>query len=352
MLALRKIAFSFLALGTASAISEFSFASAGSVKTSLDLNQNQGNASSLNQESSATTAGKSQSIEISSPTLKKYWTVLATVKMTTLDSSQLDVKSASGKDVHLDESKNQTTTVGTGGFTFSNGTYQSTLKYGSSLDSSLFQTRNLTFENNYNLNSQTTSLGLLFSKAENDRPENYFFDNYFSDGSLNWKPRPTRVTKNKWQGSVDQLWNDNYKTRTELFYLERNQVRPQSAGLIFKNSYSFNSRQIGRVDLGTAADDKSQDLLDERGYFQMNWIESSWTQAINFNLWCSASYGVIQEIESEPRLSKKTQTGSDVYGLKLKYFGKAWTADIKWESLESNTNFRSQQFNGALEWEI
>lgn len=350
MLSVRKINISLIAL--ISLVSLFSFAAAGTFRSTTDLLNSQGSASTISQDSSMQSRGLTQSFDMISPTLNKNWTISSSVKLSKLDSSQLTTKGAKGQDILLDAKDNQTTSVLSAGVTYNKGIATSTMMAGQSVDSSVYQTRTFSLESLWTLNSMTTNLGIQFSRLESDRPQNYFFDNFFSDASLRWQLRPNRITRDRWTGSVEQIWNDNYKTRTELWYQQRNQERPQAAGLEIKNGYSLNSRQVLRADIGTASEDRRQTLLDERGYFQMNWLEAAYSQGLTYNFWLTVSYGMLQEIESEPRSGRKTQMGSDIYGLKALYSGRGWKASIKWESLESNNDFKSQQMQGALEWEI
>lgn len=347
MFALRKIIFCFPIF-----ISIAGFASVGTFRSTTDLLNSQGSASTISQDSTLQSQGLTQSFDILSPTLNKNWTISTSAKLSKLDPSQLTTKGSKGQNVLWDAKNNQTTSILSAGVSYSKGISTSTLKAGQSFDSSVYQTRTFSLESLLTLNSMTTNLGLQFSRNETDRPTNYYFDNFFSDASLKWQLRPNRITRNRWTGSVEQIWNDNYKTKTELWYQPQNQERPQAAGIEIKNGYSLNSRQVLRADIGTASEDRRQALLDERGYFQMNWLETAFSQGLTYNFWLTASYGLLQEIESEPRSSRKTQIGSDIYGLKALYSGRGWNASVKWESLESNNDFKSQQMQGALEWEI
>lgn len=332
--------------------SPVTFAAPGVFRSTLDFQNSNGNATSLSQEESTNAQGLAQTFELVSPSLYEHWTLDTSIKVSKLDSTLLETKDSKGHDVQWSKEENEMTNVGFAGVSYARGPSTSTFRYGQSLDSSIYQSRSLLLESNLSLNLMTTYVGIQYSKSEMDRPANYVFDNFFGDSSLTWQARPTRLTRSRWTGSVDQMWNENYKTRAELFLQERNQERPRSFGGVFKNSYSLNSYQVARVDLGAASEDRTQSLQDERGYFNMNWLEAAWSQGITYNFWITGSYGFLQEIESDPRNQKKSQVGSDVLGVKAKYLGKGWIGSVRWESIESNSDYKSQNMQGALEWEI
>ena len=146
MLCLREIVFLFI-LG----LSSSALAAAGFFRSTLDLQNSNGSATSLTQEDSSNSQGLSQTFEMISPTLKKYWTLSSSLKISKMDSSLLTTKDSKGQDVNWSEQDNRITNVGSAGATFSQGAWSSTLKYGQSLDNGIYQSRSISADANWNL---------------------------------------------------------------------------------------------------------------------------------------------------------------------------------------------------------
>jgi hypothetical protein len=327
------------------------YATTGYFRSSTMSLGSQGSPSTVQQTESSRSNGLTQIFEITSPTLAETWTVTATSKLSKLDSSQLQTSDDKGNQVFL-PSENQVTHFVTGTLSFAKGSVGSTVSVGQSLDSSVFKSRLVSADFSYKIDERAAALGFNYSRLESERPTNYVFDNFFTNSSLTWIPRPERITRERSTVSFEQIWSDEFKNRAEFFLQARNEERPSSAGAVLKNYYVLSTRNSVRLDLGTASEDRRQSLADERGYFQMNWLETQLQRLLTYNFLVGVSYGLLQEREDEVRSGRVSQTASDVYGLKAQYSGRGWQGTLKLEALEANTAYRTQQVQGVLQWDI
>jgi hypothetical protein len=221
-----------------------------------------------------------------------------------------------------------------------------------SVDSTAFNSQAASLEISSQISERLTEIGLKLSSTDKHRPQTYYFDNYFSNSSLKWLPRPNQISQQSLSSYFEQLWSDNYKTRLELTLGMRNQERPSHLNLELRNYAILDNRNSVRIDVGMSSENRSESLQNERGYYNMNWVETQLQHLITYNLLLGFSYGYLVEREDEVRTGRVTQVGSDLLGISALYSGRGWQANLKYESIQSNTSFASDQVQGVLTWEI
>lgn len=332
-------------------LSMSSGAAPGYVRSTTSSSVSSGSATSLQQTSTGDSSEVSELIEYTTPTIARRWIFSVSNKLNRFDASKIKVIDSKGNQVSLAEENRFTHAAGFKA-QVSQDLWAFELGIEKSVDSTVFHSERSHLDLSYKLEEKAAQVGVLLTNATDRVPLTYVFDNFLIDSSLKWKPRPDVIDKHRVHTYLEQIWSDNFKNRLEIFHQEQNQERPANGGAQIRNYYVVNSRNSVRCDLGFAADDRRQALSDERGYFQMNWIEGTWQHLMTYDFLVGISYGILQEREDEVRSGLVTQTASDVVGAKLQYSGHNWLGFLTVESLEANTGYKSQRLQGFVQWEI
>ncbi len=191
----------------------------------------------------------------------------------------------------------------------------------------------------------------LFAEVANTsqkRPEDYFIH----PQTLATTERPRLIEIRDYKAGIEQVFGESARLRWNLEVRQRPQDRPTAYGSSLHGAYS--PRERWYIHLGTQylRENRAENLLDERGYFELTSSEARLLYEPTYNITLSAGYGLAVERETARGRFADQTVGTDSYLVALSYSRRRIQADLSYRFQESNTKFSGNQFSGALKWEI
>jgi hypothetical protein len=198
-----------------------------------------------------------------------------------------------------------------------------------------------------NFFNQSTALGLKVLAFAENQPQSYFLNS-----NLQWSERPRQTPASEVSAFLEQTFTESWKGMIELSSAKRVGERPRNVGVSLSQAYAVNDRLFARVQLRHYSELRSESLVNERGYFDLNSLELSATAEPLVDLLFTASYAFVVEREWTPWDNKVLQVGSDRYGLALRYALRQVEVDLQTSYGETNTRAYDFQMTGGLTWQI
>ena len=136
---------------------------------------------------------------------------------------------------------------------------------------------------------------------------------------------------------------------TIVSYGSRREDRPDHYGLEVRNGIGINDRLTARIHTGILRELENE-LKDDRGRFDIGWVEGSmyWEWSYDYSL--EASYGLVFEREHFGDNRGVATIGTDSYGLKLNFKGRGWDLSSSYILRDVNTGYRSHTIQGGITW--
>lgn len=342
MLQLRAL----ILLNLFSLFSVTAFSAAGKFETSLEWNQVQGTRSNPLISEQSLTSFQTQNFRMISPTIQKNWTFSVQSQLT---DSKVQIRDLTGVIQTLSSGYDPKTTSVGFNLGFANDRFNGELAVAQTVSHSPMSEKKYALQLNSHFLYATAEVGYLIEHVYSDLP----FNSYLDTVTFKNKLKPNHVSTNKNTIHYEQIFNDNFKSRFEVIYSNRNEERPSHFGAQIKNFYAFDTQKSIRFDVGSLTENQNESLpLNQYGYYKMSWGEIRYQYNLTYNWMFAPSYGLISEIENAPWVNSVTQLATDVYGMEMQYLASGWQANLKYEYSQSNNAAKSEQFVGGIVWEI
>ena len=231
--------------------------------------------------------------------------------------------------------------------TYVRNSHRASISWVGSVSESPFPSQSVTASYNEGFLQQTTILGVSATVLQQKQPESYFIDRDFKT-----KPRPTLVHASALTLSGEQVLSERWKTRLELSTGIRDEERPRNIGVALKESYALTDRLFARVALTDVSELQNQPLKDENGYYALRSVQVGLIYEPVYDLLLNCVYTAAAETETDPRIDREIQVGSDHFGFGVKYTYKAWEFSLSAAYLTTNTTLRGVDFGGGIAWKI
>ena len=286
--------------------------------------------------------------------LKNSLVVTGSVTNTKNDYSAVILTSASGEKTPLSGSFNKLETSAEAGLEWRQGPHTTNLSYAQMLSDSPYPFTAAALSYNRSFYTNSTVLGADYNVSHQNTPKTFFDD---PSDSFHSKERPDSLHAHRIVLWYEQILSERYKTQFRWLEGQR-EDRPQHIGLEWRNSYTLLDKVFARVDLGHLSERREQALRNERGYLNVSWAEAQLTYEPIYDLLLTASIGTTVEREDIPwdrdvnGLTRKNQFAADIYGLRLSYKAKRWSAGLQAQSGAANTSYRSSTYSGNFIWEL
>lgn len=278
----------------------------------------------------------------------------ASATRTKNDYAAVILTKENGELYRLSDSFDKSETSAEAGLEFSRGPNTWTLSYGQTVGDSPYSFKGGTLAYSRAFFGNTSAIGGEWVSNTQDLPVTFYDDP--SDGFQS-KARPDSLRTRKISVWFEQILSEKWKIHSRLLEGQRSD-RPEHLGVELRNAYALTDRWFARFDIGYLAEQRRQALRDERGYFDIYWLELQTTLEPLYGFLVTASAGTTVERETIPDSrpqglrARRSQYGLDVYGLRLNYKGRRWTAGLLGQVGTSNTSYRSTSYGGHFIWEI
>jgi len=290
----------------------------------------------------------------SAPLFKDSLVLNASATQAKNDYSAVTITGAGGEKTPLSEKFDRAETSVDAGLEWKRHDNTASVSYGQTVSDSPYAFKGLSLGYNRAFFGNTAALGGEYSSGQQKLPVTFFDD---PSDSFHSKQRPDSLRTRRSTLWFEQIMTEKWKTHARAFEGGRSD-RPQHLGLEWRNSYALTARWYGRFDVGLLQEQRGQALADERGYFDVYWAEAQAAYEPLFDFLVTVSAGTTVERETIPESRaaaarpRHNQFGLDVYGLKLNYKAKRWSAGVLGQLGTSNTNYRTSYYAGNLIWEI
>ncbi len=231
---------------------------------------------------------------------------------------------------------------------FANGPHEVSLSYFTHLSSSPLAQQGQTINYNYTFNQKLTKLLTSTTYFEQKRPEDYF---QIAAGSPREK-RAEKIFGKKLSLGVEHIFSERYKARGTIFQGQRLKERPSHLGVELYQKYALTDAQFLGLKLERIEENTSEDLENERGYFDQQNLLIEYTAEPIYDLLASISYGHSVETEDNPRDESTEQLGIDSYGLGIDFQNLDYTLALSLLYSETNTNLFFSTISGGIQWDF
>ncbi len=331
------------------------WAAGGQIETRVVTTSTSG-AAIVNLQNTAPNVGNlSSSVSLRSPGLLGNSLVLnANATNSKNDYSGVIITSSDGKKSPLSESFDRSESTLEAGAELKRANHTVTVSYGKTITDSPYAFHGYSLAYNKSFYTNATIAGADYYGSQQKSPLTFYDDP--SDG-FHSKSRPTFTTARRVVLWLEQTLSDKWKTQGRFLEGQRSD-RPQHLGLEWRNSYAVHDRWFTRLDTGFLSEQRGQKLRNERGYFDVYWLEAQLAYEPIYDFLVTLSAGSTVEREEVPwdrddqGHTRKNQFGLDTFGLRLNYKSNRWNAGLQALSGKSNTSYRSSTYSGNFIWEI
>ena len=195
---------------------------------------------------------------------------------------------------------------------------------------------------------KTTLLGVEGTYFRQGQPENYFRDSL----SYQWRRNSRWIDANSVKLFWQQVLSANSKVRLTALTGQREGERPRHWGGKLEYAQAFSDTLLGQVRLTHIAEDRSGQLMDNRGHFNLSGYELQLTYEPVFDFLVSISYGLTVEREYDYRDQNHYQMGIDSYGLGFSYLLSDTELTLLGSFSDSNTSADSLSLIGGVKWHL
>lgn len=339
---------SLVLLLTASALlANLAYAAKGSVNSSIVSTTTSGSTDPLNPISTRQLSAQGFSLQYTSATLANSWTLLGQLDYVANDYSQLMLRDERGNSFPLSEQYTGQHLSTQFRSLFQRGSHTVDLSLGASLtdDPYAFQAWGIGYL--HSLFYASTQLGFRFNQVRQSQPEEYYIGR-----DLRNTARPRALLSRRFEFVYEQVLNEYYKFKLSPFVGDRQQDRPHNYGLELKQALALNSKTNLKLHLGTLQESSSPTLINERGRFKSYWAEGQITYEPIYDFLLHLAMGTVVEQEFELPTGSAVQLGIDTLGVGLSYQRAKMRGTLSVATSFANTDYRSQNIRGGLQWEI
>lgn len=188
-------------------------------------------------------------------------------------------------------------------------------------------------------------ISMQVSAGDLNQPINYFTDLRTAQR----RQRPTQIRTQTLQLLSELTHSEQLKGAYSLVYNQKSD-RPDMFGVEGKIAYAVNSRVFINAILSADLENRSQALLDDRGYFQQNTAGFGLGYYVRYDWLLQARYALSIEQEDNPQNQRKDQMALDSFQLKTQYKSTEWIASLEIGHQTSNVSYRSDLIAGDFTW--
>ncbi len=196
---------------------------------------------------------------------------------------------------------------------------------------------------NHGMTIMSTSL----SHSQNRQPEQWYIDWKFKN-----QRRPLKLHTNQLQLSIEQLLSTRIKAGVDFKMGQRMEDRPPHFAIKIKSGYQILEPWFVRLSHSYLRELRSENLKDERGYFNSQKTLISLTWEPIFDLLLTGQYGIMFEQEENPITQKVTKSGVDQVGWGIEYPFQNFQLATKGSWQISNEQQTYFELFGGITWQM
>ena len=195
---------------------------------------------------------------------------------------------------------------------------------------------------------RTSAVGGEIIYMKQTRPISYFND----EDSLKKKFYAKSIYGNRFELFYQQVFNERFKGRIEVFAGEKRNDRPVHLGSNLKFGYAILDDKFIQLSLSKITELKNSKLSDNRGYFDYNSLKVTYIFEPLFDFIISFSYGLSVEYEFDPRNGEKLQMGTDLFGTEMSYLIGNSLLSFSGNLQNTNTSLDSFKLGAGVTWDL
>ena len=294
----------------------------------------------------AKSSTQTQAFYLVTPKILKFWTLSLSLQNKKQDFSDKTVTGKTGQIIPLASVDDGVRNILSSAVEYQQGSILSSLFITQDTKPSVFSLKSYGLIIRKDFFSSATQASFSLDKSLQSQPDNYFINPI----SLQSQKRLERIETQKVSLGLEQILTENLRSRIQYSESKTNSYRPLQRSLKLANALALSSRWTSRFDMGYAYEDHSENLFDDRGYFQSQWLESQISYEWALDSFIGLGWSTVLENENDSRRSYSAHLGTDTFGLYLNKTFKDLTAGVKiaqTQTSESQSGFSAQ---GDLKW--
>jgi hypothetical protein len=231
---------------------------------------------------------------------------------------------------------------------WSHGIHTANIAWTGTLNQSPFSFQSGTASYQIGLFQKATLFGIRATYLRQEQPVDYFINNR----TFQNQARPRVIHATEFVGTYEQILTDRWKFYVDLSTAYRMEERPRNFGLTVAQGYALTNFLSVQLKAARFVEQRSDSLLNERGYFSLTSGELAVTVEPIYDLLISATYGLLLEREFEPTNGAETQVATDQYGIGLRYPIRKVEIRVQGGLGLTNTSYQTLNVSGGLTWKI
>lgn len=286
-------------------------------------------------------------LDLKLPTIKNYWTVASSFNASKKDYSTFFVRDDKGIEAPLSKNFDQQEYTARCNISYKRGNYTFSVFAAGSLGDTPFPFKALAVSYNRTFLNRKRILGGRIIGSHKKQPSSTFLE----PKTYKIKDHPGQLNTIRYQLSWNEILNQNWRVLTIASYGTRREDRPDHYGLEIKNGFGINNGLTFRVHTGIIKELRSE-LKNDRGYFDISWIETSSYWEFQYDYAAELAYGFSLERESFDDDRIQTRIGTNSYGIKFYYMGVKFDLFSSYVFRDVNTGYQSHTIQGGISWGI
>ena len=279
--------------------------------------------------------------------MARYWSSQFNFDAVKRDYSHYLVRDGEGGEVPLSEMFDEQEYSSNVSFSYQKGRDAFDISLAKSLGNTPFSFLSGSIGYDKTFVNKTRTLGLRVSFIDKEQP----LSSYIDQETLREKRRPTETQI--WRGNArwSEVITDWWKTEVMVLYGIEIEGRPDHYGLEIKNGFGITHEVLLKAHTGMIVESDGE-LRDDRGRFDMLWVESSLWWELNPDYSMEFLYSFVKERERYSLGRGDAILGTDSYGLKFNYEGVDWLLNVAWVFRNTNIHYQAHELQGGIQWDI
>lgn len=275
---------------------------------------------------------RSTQIEVSNIALGRAWSTSASFNILTYEPDTLGLLDETQQNL-FEAGESQIDTEAAASLAFQKVGHSHSISITQSLPSSLVTRTTVVGVHGYSFNNQGSQLYFDWAADRLESPQSFFLDFDFNVAEREAVSRSYELGI-----ALEQSLTADLKLRARGFQLRKPDLRPTALGYETALAYAPFYDHFFKVSWSQASEDRSQSLLNERGYLSYYNLGFEWTYEVGYQNSLTLGASTQVETEDNPQNSTTRQIGRDLVALG---FGFALDENLVNTSFQiSNDNLR------------
>lgn len=199
-----------------------------------------------------------------------------------------------------------------------------------------------------NFYSGATQVSAGYETSNQSQPESYFIN----PSTLQTQKRLGTISNNTVTIGLEQILTENLRSKIQYSESKFENFRPLQKFFRLASSAAISSRWTFRNDLGISSENRNENLYDDRGYFEAQWMENQISYEWQLDSFVGLGWSTVLEKEEDPRRGYVGSLGTDTFGIFIDKKFKKFTVTTKAGQTQTSEAQSGFSVAGELKWDL